>query len=209
MLLCLSLIVFVHGFSQTDSYVSLFISCCFCSWFLTGPTQCFFVYLLLFLFMVFLTELTSMLLCLPLVVFVHGFSHRTNSYASFFILYFLFMVSHFLALTTLTVRGKAPGSWSVPWRWWNPLYWGCCPIPMSIAKHHAKEDGRYNSWQSPYLPMDFMHSKALYEGRWWFIAKPQGSWSSIVQDIQFFEKNSNSCTILVKAPKCIYIAFKF
>jgi uncharacterized membrane protein YccC len=70
-LFCLSFVLFVHGFSRrTNSYASLFISCC-------G------------LFMVFLTEATHMLLCLSLVVFVHGFSHRSNSYASLFILYFV------------------------------------------------------------------------------------------------------------------------
>jgi hypothetical protein len=126
MLLCLSLVVFVHGFSKdqllclfvylslflfmvshrTNSYASLFIFCSFCSWFFSqNQLLCFFVYLLLW--------------------FVHGFSHRTNSYASLFISYcvcswflteptpmllclscILFMVSHFLALTTLTVPGN-------------------------------------------------------------------------------------------------------
>ncbi len=93
MLLCLSLVVFVHGFSQdqllcffvyfllllfmvshgTNSYASLFISCCFCSWFFSQKqVLCFFVYLLLCLFMV---------------------PYRTNSYASLFILYFVHGVS--------------------------------------------------------------------------------------------------------------------
>jgi hypothetical protein len=64
MFLCLSLLVFVHGFSQDQ-------------------LLCFFVYLLLFLYMVFLTESTPMLLCLSLVVFVHGFSQ--NQLLRFFV----------------------------------------------------------------------------------------------------------------------------
>jgi hypothetical protein len=88
----LSLFLFMVS-QRTNSYASLFISCCFCSWFLTGPTAmplclsfvvvcswffsqnqllCFFVYLLLCLFMV---------------------PHRTNSYASLFILHFVHGVS--------------------------------------------------------------------------------------------------------------------
>jgi hypothetical protein len=40
MLLCLSFVVFVHGFSHgtSSSYASVFISCCVCPWFLTEPT---------------------------------------------------------------------------------------------------------------------------------------------------------------------------
>jgi energy-coupling factor transporter transmembrane protein EcfT len=71
MLLCLSLVVFVHGFSQDlTPMLLLFIFCCFCSWFFSRNQQllCFFVYLLL---------------CLSMV------PHRTNSYASLFILYFV------------------------------------------------------------------------------------------------------------------------
>jgi hypothetical protein len=86
MFLCLCLVVFVHGFSQDQLNASLFIFSCFFSWFFSqNQLLCFFVYLLLCLFMV---------------------SHRTNSYASLFTsCCILFMVSHFLALITLTVRG--------------------------------------------------------------------------------------------------------
>lgn len=67
MFLCLSLVVFLHGFSQEQQLnASLFIFSYFCSWFFSqNQLLCFFVYLLLCLFMV---------------------SHRTNSYASLFIL---------------------------------------------------------------------------------------------------------------------------
>jgi hypothetical protein len=134
MLLCLSLVVFVHGFSQnqllcffvyllfflfivphrTNSYAYLFISCCFCSWFLTEPTPMllFFIsccvcswfltepnsYAYLFISYCFcswfVTEPTAMLLCLSLVVFVHGFSQNQPVCFFVYLLLFLFMVSH-------------------------------------------------------------------------------------------------------------------
>jgi hypothetical protein len=68
---------------RTNPYASLFISYCFCSWFFTDRLLCFFVYLLLFLFMV-SHRTNSMLLCLSFIVFVHGFSHRIDFYASLF-----------------------------------------------------------------------------------------------------------------------------
>jgi len=107
MLLCLSFVVFVHGFShRTNSYASLFISCCVCSWFLTGLNS----YASLFIFCCFCSWFFSRnqllcfcvyLLCLSMV------PHRTPTPMLLCLSCILFMVSHFLALTTLTVRGNA------------------------------------------------------------------------------------------------------
>jgi hypothetical protein len=134
MLLCLSLVVFVHGFSQnqllcffvylllflfmvshsTNSYASLFISCSFCSWFFTEPTPMLiclslvvFVHgfsqnqLLCFFFLSLVVFVhgssqnpTPMLICLSLIVFVHGLSQNQPLCFFVYLLLFLFMVSH-------------------------------------------------------------------------------------------------------------------
>jgi hypothetical protein len=127
MLLCLSLVVFVHGFSQ-DQLLCLFVYLLLFLFMVSHRTNSYasFVYLLFFLFMVFLAEPTPMLLCLSLVVVCSWFFSQKQLICFFVYLLLclfmvflteatpmllclsciLFMVSHFLALTTLTVGGN-------------------------------------------------------------------------------------------------------